>query len=200
MPLFTQIVLETSRFLRTYGLYLIGAVTGFFLWLFYRLRDEKKKASFQAFLLKAPFVSSMVTKSALSRFSRTLSTLLEGGLPLTNALSLSAEAIHYIPFELIISSIRDKLIEGKSFSQELLRYPVIPPLFSRMVKIGEDSGKLSPLLSQLATMYEEETERTLDKIVTLTQPILLLLMGVFIGGVLLSILLPLSDFGSTIEL
>jgi general secretion pathway protein F/type IV pilus assembly protein PilC len=96
--------------------------------------------------------------------------------------------------------VEEKIIEGVTFSQELSRYKEVPPLFARMVMIGEESGKLSNMLGQLATLYEEETERTLTRVVTLAQPVLLLLMGLLIGGVLLSILLPLSSFGSSIQL
>jgi len=200
VPAFTKFVLQSSRILRTWGPLIIAVGAGAITWLIFRLRSREYKAKFQRLLLKLPVTSSFIARGALSRFGRTLSTLLDGGLPLTSAMQLSEEAINCIPFEEILRNVREKLMEGRSFSSELSRYEEVPPLFCRMIKIGEDSGKLSPLLTQLSTIYEEESDRTLQKLVTLTQPILLLLMGVFIGGVLLSILLPLSDFGSSLQM
>ena len=200
VPAFTRFVLDTSAFLRSWGPLLLLVVASGGVWVFFQFRSREKKGQLQRLLLKLPFFSSFVVRTALSRFGRTLCTLLEGGLPLTSAMKLSEEAIQCVPVEEIVAAIREKLIEGRSFSSELARYPEIPPLFCRMVKIGEDSGKLSPLLGQVATMYEEESERAVQKLVTLTQPVLLLIMGIFIGGVLLSILLPLSDFGSTLQM
>ena len=200
IPPFTQFVLQMSAFLRVWGPILLLAIACGVIWMLIRLRNREQKGKFQKFLLKLPITSSLVAQKALARFGRTLSTLIEGGLPLTTAMQLSEEAINCVPFEEIISHVRERMIEGRTFSSELSRYPEVPPLFCRMIKIGEDSGKLSPLLTQLSIIYEEETERTLQKIVTLTQPILLLLMGIFVGGVLLSILLPLSDFGSSLQM
>ncbi|MBS0654350.1 MAG: type II secretion system F family protein [Verrucomicrobia bacterium] len=138
--------------------------------------------------------------SSLGRFARTLSTLLEGGLPIVNSLSFSKEALSNARLEEILASAEKRIVEGIPLSQELSRHQEIPLLFSRMVLIGEETGKLPTMLCQVATLYEEETERTLNRLVTLAQPLLLLMMGGLIGGVLLSILLPLSSFGSSIDL
>ena len=199
VPKFTQIVLSTSRFLRNFGPYLIVGSISAIIFLLRALKKPKYKAKMQKFLLKIPLVSRYVIYSSLARFARTISTLIDGGLPLTSSIVFAQESLQNARLYEIMERVEVKMIEGIPLSQEMSHYKEIPPLFSRMVKIGEESGKLSAMLSQVATLYEDDTERTLTRLVTLSQPILLLLMGVIIGTVLLSILLPLSDFGSSLQ-
>lgn len=200
IPAFTQMVIQSSHFLRQWGILIISAVVGAICFLVVRLRNPKTKASLQRGLLKVPLISRYVVLSCLGRFAKTLSTLLDGGLPLTNALAFSRESINNARLDEIMLRVETRIIEGISLSQELSRYEEIPTLFTRMISIGEESGKLAGMLGQLATLYEEETERTLLRLVQLAQPVLLLLMGGLIGGVLLSILLPLSSFGSSLQM
>lgn len=200
LPWFTAFVFSSSKTLRQYGPFIaIGTLTSS-LFLFFYVRQKKTKSNLQRLALKIPFLKRYVIYSALSRFAKTLATLIDGGLPLTQALDFAKEALHNARLEEILQHVSIKVIEGKTISSELSRYKEVPSLFSRMVKIGEESGKLSPMLMQMATMYEEETERTLNRLVSLAQPILLVLMGGVIGSVILSILLPLSDFGAGLQL
>lgn len=200
IPRFTQIVFGTAKFLREWGFLVVGFLVGLGFYTFYRLRSPKTKASIQRNILHIPLINRYVILSSLSRFARTLGTLLEGGLPLTISLAYAKEALGNARLDEIMNKVEHRIIEGIPFSTELSRYKEVPPLFSRMVLIGEESGKLPSMLSQLATLYEEETERTLTRVVALAQPVMLLLMGGLIGGVLLSILMPLSSFGSSIQL
>lgn len=200
VPQFTKMVFSTAKFLREWGVLVVGFIVGLGFYTFYRLRNPKTKASIQRNILHVPLINRYVILSSLSRFARTLGTLLEGGLPLTISLAYAKEALGNARLNEIMNRVEHKIIEGIPFSVELSRYKEVPPLFSRMVHIGEESGKLSSMLGQLATLYEEETERTLTRVVALAQPVMLLLMGGLIGGVLLSILMPLSSFGSSIQL
>ena len=200
VPQFTKMVFSTAKFLREWGVLVVGTLVGLGFYTFYRLRNPKTKASIQRNILHVPLINRYVILSSLSRFARTLGTLLEGGLPLTISLAYAKEALGNARLNEIMNRVEHKIIEGIPFSVELSRYKEVPPLFSRMVHIGEESGKLSSMLGQLATLYEEETERTLTRVVALAQPVMLLLMGGLIGGVLLSILMPLSSFGSSIQL
>ncbi len=200
IPQFTKMVFATAKFLREWGILVVLLFIGLCVYGFYRLRSPETKATIQRKILHVPLINSYVIRASLSRFARTLGTLLEGGLPLTVSLAYAKEALGNARLAEIMQRVEERIIEGISFSTELSRYKEVPPLFSRMVSIGEESGKLSSMLSQLATLYEEETERTLTRVVSLVQPIMLLLMGTLIGGVLLSILMPLSSFGSSIQL
>ncbi|MBS0637032.1 MAG: type II secretion system F family protein [Verrucomicrobia bacterium] len=200
IPQFTKLVFGAAKFLREWGILVVGAFIGLLVYGFYRIRQPKTKASIQRNILHIPLINRYVILAALSRFARTLGTLLEGGLPLTVSLAYAKEALGNARLNEIMLRVEQRIIEGIPFSTELSRYKEMPPLFSRMVLIGEESGKLSSMLNQLATLYEEETERTLTRVVALAQPVMLLLMGGLIGGVLLAILMPLSSFGSSIQI
>ena len=200
IPQFTKIVFSASRFLRDWGVLLVAFLSIASIYVGTRLKKPKAKATIQKKLLLVPLINRYIILSSLSRFARTLSTLLDGGLPLTVALAYAKESLGNARLAEIMQRVEEKIIEGVTFSTELSRYKEVPMLFSRMVMIGEESGKLSGMLGQVATLYEEETERTLTRVVSLAQPVLLMLMGLLVGGVLLSILLPLSSFGSSIQL
>jgi general secretion pathway protein F/type IV pilus assembly protein PilC len=200
IPQFTRIVFSVSRFLREWGILLVLMLGSLGVFSYFKLKTEKTKASLQRTLLHVPLINRYMILSALGRFARTLGTLIEGGLPLTTALAYSKESLGNVRLTEIIDRVEHKIIEGISFSSELSRYKEIPPLFARMMSIGEESGKLAAMLNQISLLYEDETERSLNRVVALSQPVLLLLMGCLIGGVLLSILLPLSSFGSSMQL
>ncbi len=200
IPQFTKIVFSTAKFLREWGILLVALLALLATYGIYRMRTPQAKATIQKNILHVPLINRYVIRSSLSRFARTLGTLLEGGLPLTVSLTYAKEALGNARLDEIMQRVEQRIIEGIPFSTELSRHKEVPPLFSRMVLIGEESGKLPNMLNQLATLYEEETERTLNRVVSLAQPVMLLLMGCLIGGVLLSILMPLSSFGSSIQL
>jgi len=200
LPWFTALVFGVSSQVRAYWpLVALLLGTGGLL-TYYQLRKQSTKIKIQKLLLKTPVVSRYIIHSALSRFARTLATLTEGGLPLINSLHYATEACHNARLEEIFKEVSERAVEGRVISEELKKYREIPPLFCRMLKIGEDSGKLAPMLIQVATIYDDDTERTLARIVTLAQPVLLIIMGALIGGVILSILMPLSDFGAGMEI
>ncbi|MDB6081502.1 MAG: xpsF [Chlamydiia bacterium] len=200
LPWFTAIVFATSSIARDYWYFFVGGGIAIPTFLYFELRKPSVKAKLQRFSLKIPVLNRYIIHASLARFARTLATLLDGGLPLPQSLAYASEALHNARLQEIVDTAAAKVIEGKTISHELLRYKEIPSLFSRMIRIGEESGKLSPMLTQVASIYEEETERTLNKLVTLAQPILLIVMGGVIGTVVISILLPLSDFGSAMDM
>ncbi len=200
LPWFTSVVFAASKMLRAYWPFIVATFLGLTFFCVFYLRQPHIKKRIQYGLLKLPVMKRYIIHASLARFGRTLSSLLEGGLPLTNSLAFATESLHNARLEDIMKRVSDKVIEGKTISYELSQYKEIPFLFSRMMKIGEESGQLAPLLNQVAAMYEEETERALNRLVTLSQPVLLIIMGGAIGTVILSILLPMSDIGNVMQL
>lgn len=200
LPWFTEVVFSTSAFVRGYWYIIMIATLSTAIFLYTQLQKPTVKAKIQRFALKIPIMNRYIIHASLARFARTLAILTDGGLPLTQSLAFATEALNNARLQEILNNAASRVMEGKTISNELVKYKEIPSLFARMVKIGEEAGKLSPMLSQVAQLYEEETERTLEKLVSLTQPILLIIMGIVIGSVIVSILLPLSDFGTSIEM
>ena len=199
LPPFTTFILALSHFFTQFWPILLtlvlGGIVGGYFWL--RAGGMKK---IEHKLMKLPIIGSFIIHASLGRFATTLSMLLSGGIPLAQAVDLAKEALYNQNLEDAVSYARDKMIEGSRFSTEIGNMKLIPPLFSRMFRIGEETGRLDPILDEVGKMYEEESDRLLQRTLALLQPILLLVMGVMIGSTLLAILLPLSDFSSGFDL
>lgn len=191
----TQTVLAISLFLQRYGIYILGALIAFVASSVFLLRSRKGKHFIYLLLHRLPLVKKVLLHAAIVRFSRTLSLLLKSSVGLIDALYLSKKVTRHPFIEEMIDKGAKKVLEGEPLSSQLVN-KVLPPLVPRMVSLAEETGKMPEMLYSLADIYEEELERHLFQITTLLQPLLLLLLGVIIGGVVLSILLPLTDVSS----
>ena len=125
-----------------------------------------------------------------------MGTLQQGGLTMIDSLRISREVMRNVVLEDEIKKAEAKIIEGSSLSAEMMRSKWMPMMVSRMLAVGEDSGTTTLMLNKIADMYEEEIEKTLDALMALAQPIILVFMGSIIGCVLLAVLLPLTDVSS----
>jgi len=200
IPAFTSFVLSITHFIHAHtwflGLSVVTAITGGI----YMLSQPDMRSKVVVKMLRWPVLGQYILKSSLGKFSRTLSNLLLGGTTLSTALEYAKEALGNKVLEEEIAHASSQIIEGKSFSSSLQQSKYLPPLFSRMVAIGEETGRLAPILANLAKLYEEDSDRVLERAVSLIQPVLLITMGVAIGAMLFAVLLPLANFGSTLQL
>jgi general secretion pathway protein F len=144
-------------------------------------------------LLYIPFFKTIFTESILMRFSRVLAVLLSSGVPIVEALKLSRSVMNHISFEEAIKNAEEGIIQGRKFSDELKKSKLFPPLMIRMLATAEETGSPTEMLEHVADIYEEQLERTLVQFTNLLQPVMLLILGVIVGVVLLSVLLPLTD-------
>jgi general secretion pathway protein F/type IV pilus assembly protein PilC len=199
LPTFTAIVLAVAHFVHRNTLWLALGGGGCALWAAVRLSKPAERQKLVARMMGWPVVGPYLVKSALARFAKTLSNLLSGGTPLSSALTFAKEAIGNGVIEAEIEQASKDIVDGQTFSSSLHHSAVIPPLFCRMVAIGEETGRLAPILLNVAQLYEEDSDRLLDRAVSLLQPVLLVTMGVIIGTTLLAILLPLADFGAMMQ-
>lgn len=192
LPLVTKILIATSNFLSTYIFVDVGIVA-FFIWFFVFFRKtERGRKFFFKILLRVPIASDLVKKVALIRFARTLGGLIGSGIPATEALELSANSVgNYYYREAILKSAKE-IQSGIPFSQTFLKYPhLFPHLFVSLILMGEKTGTLTSILATVSDFYEEEVDGKLKDLSSLIEPILLLVMGLVIGAVALSILLPI---------
>lgn len=199
LPGFTAFIIGLSHMARSYWVYMLGFVTATAALCGYKLSQPHVRKKCVEKMLHWPVVGSFILKSSLSRFSRTLSNLLAGGTPLSSALVYAKEALGNSVLEAEVDRALQEIIDGGRFSYSLQKSPYIPSLFSRMIHIGEETGRLAPILANLAHLYEEDSERVLERAVSLLQPLLLVVMGAIIGSTLLAILLPLANYGSMME-
>ena len=194
----TLLVLQISRILNEYKIFIFGILIISCLFLGVVFIREKFRKKFFSYFFCLSFFNKIFMKTALIRFCRAFASLLEGGVSYIEAVKLAASVMNHPFLEKQIKGKAQELIEGKKLSDLFLQIPQMPSLLSRMVAIAEQSGEMSKMLYYLSQIYEEELEKTLAQITSLLQPVMLLLLGVLVGFVVLSVLLPLTDVSSFI--
>lgn len=193
---FTEFVLNLSYYLRNYWwlyLPLLASCGGL---LYYKLRAPSGKLWLQRHLIRLPIAKTFIIQSAVARFCRTMGTLQLGGLTMIESLRLGREVIGNVVLEQEIKLAEQRIIEGSSLSRELMHSAFFPRMVSRMLAVGEDSGSAVIMFNKIADVYEEDIEKTLNRLMALAQPAILIFMGAVIGAILLAILLPMTDLSS----
>lgn len=193
---FTKIVFVVSNFAcsaKGYIAFFIVSLIGFAICALFLPKWKEKLFLFQ---FRVPFLRKLLAKVAIVRFSRASATLLEGGLPIIQAFDQARRVMRHPKLETIIARAQEQIAEGEAIHTPFENQPLIPPLIPRMISIAEEGGKLPFMMKQIAQIYEEELEKTLTYFATVAQPVLLLVLGIIIGFVLLSVLLPMTDVSS----
>lgn len=193
---FTAAILSISYVFRTYWWVYFPVIGGTITWIVWKLRSESGRLWIEKASLRVPLLKTLVIQTAVARFCRTMGTLLQGGVSMIEALRISRGIMRNVVLEKEIQTAEGKIIEGHSLSQEMKRSSYFPQLVARMLAVGEDSGTTVVMLNRIADMYEQEIEKSLDRLMAMSQPVILIIMGLVIGTVLLAILLPLTDVSS----
>jgi type IV pilus assembly protein PilC len=171
-----------------------AAVAAFGFWL----RQPGQMARVDHLILRLPVVGEIAAKFATSQMARTLATLLGGGLPLVNALDISARSIgnQYVAGQLEVVTARVR--EGQSFAAALQARAVFPDVAVKMAEVGESTGALQEMLNTVADFYDEEISTNMERFVTLIEPLLLVIMGIVIAALLLALYMPLFQLSSVL--
>jgi general secretion pathway protein F len=184
---FTRFVLGSSHFLTTaWPIYLPLTVAKVGLGALFLPK-------FKQLTMRLPPIRKVLVQAALARFCRTLATLQHGGLNMIESLQLARRTMRLPPLERAIERAENRLVMGHALSETLKNEPLLPPLFCRMLAVGEEGGELGPMLERMATLYEEELEKMLSRLAALAQPLILVVMGAIVGLIMLAVLLPLTD-------
>ncbi len=195
----TKFIFGASDFVVANGIWL---ALGFFIFvgsIMVLVRQKALRPYWDSVVLKIPFLSEFIREAATIRFCRTASLLLSGGLPILPTLRLSRRVMKNRILEAVIAEAESQVSEGKALSVPLSDSPHISPIVPRMLAIAEETGKTAFMLQNIANICEEHLEKRLQQFTTILQPALLLLLGLIVGLVLLSILIPLTDVGSILE-
>jgi general secretion pathway protein F len=190
---FTQLVMGFSHFLTHQWLFYFPVLGGALGGIIYLFSSKKGKRWVQRQTLRLPLLKTLVTQTALARFSRTMGTLLQGGVTIIHALQISRKVMRNPFLEEIVAQAEKKIVEGSLLSQELKKSPLIPTLVPRMLAIAEEGGSSSQMFHKIADLYEEEVDKTLTRVTALAQPMILVVMGGVVGLIMLAVLLPLTD-------
>ncbi len=195
----TRFVFGASDFVTTQGSLLAAGAMIIFTLIAVAIKHPGLREKLDGVILKLPFVGEFLREAATIRFCRTSSLLLSGGLPILQTLQLSRHVMKNRLLEEVIANAEQKVSEGKPLSQELKASPLIPSIVPRMLAIAEETGKTAFMLQNIANICEENLEKRLQQFTAFLQPALLLLLGLIVGLVLLSILIPMTDVGSALQ-
>ena len=198
LPLVTVVLIGASDFLReNFVLLLVFLAVVLFFGHRYVKTPSGKKA-YDRFSLRIPVFGKMSSKVMISRFTRTLATLLSSGIPLLESIRVSESVMGNSLYIDNIRDVRVKVAEGAAFGGCLGQTGIFPPLMVRMVSVGEEAGKMEVMLSKVADMYDTEVDGMLATLTSLLEPVMILIMGVVMGFIVFAILLPVLNLTSVI--
>ena len=191
LPWLTQVVVDLSSFMASYWwLILIGI--GVLSWALrtYRKTPKGRRVT-DKLLLKIPIIGQILKKIAISRFARTLGTLLSSGVPILESLDITARTSGNVIVEEAIIKVRAQIEQGETFLEPLKATKIFPPMVCQMVGIGEQTGALDAMLSKIADFYEQEVDAAIANLLALLEPAMILFLGVTIGTIVIAMYLPL---------
>lgn len=192
LPLLTRIIVDTSAVFEAHKALTILVGAGLIAFLVWFFRKPVGKQLLFASLRRLPVSKDLLERLALARFAHTFNNLLKSGIPLVEGFEIVSQSVGNPVYQAAFISMRDEIVQGVSLSDTFRkRESLFPRLVGSLITIGERTGSLENSLQTIATFYDEEVERTLKTLVTLLEPLLLLIMGVIVGGIALSVLLPI---------
>lgn len=198
IPFYTKIVLALSNFFVNYGIFfLIAIIVGAFFLVRYG-RTERGKDSFAQFKLSMPIVGNLYRKLYLSRISDNFSTMLASGIPILRAIEITSTVVDNRIYEQILLDAATKVKGGAALSEAMSGNSEMPGIMIAMLKVGEESGEIGKILRTMSRFYAREVSNTVDSIVDLIEPALIVLLGVGVGVLLSSVLIPIYNISANI--
>lgn len=191
LPLPTKIVLGLSNFVRdwwwTMGLGVVALVIG--IKRFYA--TDKGHHVIDAFLLKFPIIGDVLRKGSVSRFTRTLGTLVSSGVPILDGLEITAKTAGNVIVKDAIMQARASIREGETISAPLKTSGVFPPMVVQMITVGEETGALDEMLTKIADFYDDEVDTAVEALTSVIEPVMIVFMGAIVGGMVVAMYLPI---------
>jgi type IV pilus assembly protein PilC len=199
LPAPTQFVINLSHFTIDHVWYLIAVPIIAAVALRMAYQTERGHYEIDRFLLKVPVFGALIRKSAVARFTRTLGTLVSSGVPILDALSITARTAGNRVVERAIMMARSSISSGRTIAEPLTESKVFPPMVCQMIAVGETTGALDNMLQKIADFYEDEVDNTVANLMSLLEPAVILFLGVVIGGLVVSMYLPIFQLGAVME-
>lgn len=197
LPTITVMILGLSEFLKKWGLFILLLLFGAIIFILRYRQTEEGKKFFDNIILKMPVFGPFLKMFYLSRLAENLSTLISGGLPIARALEITADIVGNAAYKKVILEARDEVRKGEPISSRLSRSPeFFPPLFYQMTLVGEKTGSLNKTLINVVDFYQEETDRAINGLLSIVEPLLIMFLGLIVGGLMISVLMPLYQLTS----
>ncbi len=199
LPAPTQFVINLSNFTLMYAKYMAAVMVAVGVASRQFYKTEAGRLMFDRIFLELPVFGDLIRKSAVARFTRTLSTLVSSGVPILDALVITARTAGNKVVEQAVLAARVSISEGRTIAEPLTQSKVFPPMVCQMISVGETTGALDAMLQKIAEFYEEEVDNAVANLTSLMEPLIILFLGVVIGGLVISMYLPIFKLGSVIS-
>ena len=199
LPAFTQFVIHISQFVQHDGIF-IALVVGGAIWAFiyFKKRSKAMREFLDRLILKLPIIGPILNKAAIARYARTLSTMFAAGVPLVEALESVAGATGNIVYENAVLKMRDEVSTGQRLQRAMESTGLFPNMVNQMIAVGEESGSLDEMSGKVATFYEQEVDNAVDAMSSLLEPLIMLVLGVLVGGLVIAMYLPIFKLASVV--
>lgn len=191
LPLPTKILIGVSNFLINYWWLLLVIIIIFFGAAYIYSRNKNGHYYLDLLKIKIPIIGTIIWKTIMVRFARSLSSLLVSGVPVTKSLQIVAEIVNNDVYRRIFYNTAANVEIGKTISSVLMKEPVVPVLVANMISVGEETGKVDKVLTKVADFYETETDAAVKALVSIIEPVILIIVGLAAMGLVLSILMPM---------
>jgi len=199
LPSFTRMVINMSKWLQEWWWVVIGIVMGsYYTFSFFKKRSREFNHFLDKVLLQLPIVGLIINKSAIARFARTLSTMSAAGVPLVEALESVAGACGNIIYAEVVMKMREDVATGQRLQFAMQQTNIWPHLVQQMVAIGEEAGSMDAMLAKVADFYEEEVDNLVDNLSSLMEPIIMVILGILVGGLIVAMYLPIFKMGAAV--
>ncbi|MDP2653787.1 MAG: type II secretion system F family protein [Candidatus Omnitrophota bacterium] len=193
LPFMTKILIDVSNLVNNFIGYMIGGffLAGFLLGRYYR--TEQGRLVMDRASLKMPIFGDLIRKVAISRFSRTLATLIQSGVPILEALDIVGRSCGNKVIEIVVDNVKNSVREGESIAGPLTKSGVFPPMVTRMISIGEKSGKLEKMLNKIAEFYDDQVDAIVSGLTSIIEPVIIGFLGIVVGFIVIALFLPIIN-------
>lgn len=191
LPPPTQFLITISETLQHYFIFVAIFIAGAWLLVDRYLKTEKGRLMFDGFTLKMPIFGILLRKVAISKFTRTLSTLIRSGVPILSALEIVGKTSGNKVVEAAIENVRVNVREGENIAEPLAKSKIFPSMVTRMVSVGEQAGELEKMLSKIADFYDEQVDTAVKGLTSLIEPLIIAFLGIVIGSIVIAMFLPI---------
>jgi general secretion pathway protein F len=198
LPLITLALISFSNFISNNLIALLVVLGAIVFFIFRFKKTDRGKQFYDRLIFKVPIFGKIAKLVAISRFTRTLGTLIGSGIPLLEALEIGEAVVGNSVYVQALRNVRENVREGTSLATPLRESGVFPPLVTRMIAVGEQTGEMEEMLVKIADMYDMQVETYVSTLTSLLEPVMILIIGVIIGFIVFAILLPIFDLTSTI--
>jgi type IV pilus assembly protein PilC len=199
LPAFTMMVINLSKFVQADGIFIAAVLGGAaYSFFYFQKRSRKMREFLDRASLKVPVIGPILNKAAIARYARTLSTMFAAGVPLVEALESVAGATGNIVYENAVMKMRDEVATGQRLQRAMEATSLFPNMVVQMIAVGEESGSLDEMSGKVATFYEAEVDNAVDAMSSLLEPMIMVILGVLVGGLVVAMYLPIFKLGAVI--